>query len=69
MHPPFVFSPRYAASMKVSQIVWDKEEYKVMEHYSIFGEDNKQKQEPQQKVSKQITHIVYPDKKNCTFGK
>ena len=32
--------------MRVSQIVWDKEEYKVMENYNVFGDNDEQKQEP-----------------------
>ena len=29
-----------AANMRVLQVVWGKEEYKVMENYNVFRDDN-----------------------------
>ena len=55
--------------MKVSKIVFDKEEYKVKEHYNVFQEDEEQTDEQQRKVGKPTTNIVYPEKKDCTCGK
>ena len=60
---------RAAASMKVSKIVFDREEYKVKENYNIFQDVKEQTAEQQRKVGKAATNIVYPEKKDCTCRK
>ena len=60
---------RGAASMKVSKIVWDKEECKVIERFNTFQEDHEEKEEARKKVSKPKTNIVYPTQWGSTCEK